>query len=284
MKTKGIIFGPDSFLVQRLPIPYPFKLGKREVFYQDVEEATLVPPNGDARSALLLKLKEGKDLKLIFSSLPDAERIKIELEEVLFPKILRDGVLLPFERIPAETEQLLLSRGANVRKAVDLLLEQAIRHSASDILIEPRDRGIEILYRLDGVLQPIMRFGPEWAGKIVNCIKAAAGLLVYRKDVIQEGRIAFGPGRGHDLRVAVMPAAEGERVAIRLFDKLKGESAIDALGFSETELTAVKTIGFEPPGPFYRLRSCKLRQDHDALCDAAFYSIKPGKSHEHYHP
>jgi general secretion pathway protein E len=247
MRIKGIIFGRDSLLVQRL---LPGKLGRREVFYQDIEGTILVPPNGHPRSLLLLKLKEGKDLSIVYSSAAEAEGVKIELEEILSPKILRNGAALRFEGISPEVEQLLASKGANVRKAVDLLLDQAIRHSASDILIEPRDREIEILYRLDGVLQPIMRIGPEWAGKIVNCIKTAAGLLVYRKDVIQEGRIAFGSGRGHDLRVAVMPAAEGERVAIRLFDKLKGESGIDALGFSEAELAAIRTIALSPQGLF----------------------------------
>src|SRR5688572_10172625 len=80
-------------------------------------------------------------------------------------------------------------------RLVDLLLEDAVRCSASDVHIEPTHSAVEVRFRLDGVLHKVASLRRDVAPNVVARLKVLAELLTYRLDIPQEGRIPAALGR-----------------------------------------------------------------------------------------
>ncbi len=110
-------------------------------------------------------------------------------------------------------------------RIVDRLLRLAVERRASDLHLDPGPDGVAVHLRRDGVLEPVETLAPETASHLVGRLKALAGLLAYRTDVPQEGRIpAEESAAGVEVRVATFPTLDGERVALR-FDTPDGAPA-----------------------------------------------------------
>jgi type II secretory ATPase GspE/PulE/Tfp pilus assembly ATPase PilB-like protein len=99
---------------------------------------------------------------------------------------------------------------------VDLLLEAAGRTHASDVHLQPTATGLDVRWRLDGVLQPVGLFPRGDAADVVSRLKVLAELLTYRTDVPQEGRIRERRDNV-EIRVSTFPTLHGERAVVRLF-------------------------------------------------------------------
>lgn len=99
---------------------------------------------------------------------------------------------------------------------VERLLEAACRAGASDVHLQPLAEGLEIRWRIDGVLATLGTFPAGGETNIVARLKVLAHLLTYRVDVPQEGRIAESP-RQVEMRVSTFPTLYGERAVVRLF-------------------------------------------------------------------
>ena len=120
------------------------------------------------------------------------------------------------------------------------LIGQAVRRGASDLHVEPVERGYELRHRVDGLLEQVCELTPEAGGSLVNRLMVAAQLLTYRRGVPQEGRIrvqvaSTDGGAGQeaqslDLRLSVMPTTNGLRAVIRLPAELYQPRALDLLG------------------------------------------------------
>jgi type II secretory ATPase GspE/PulE/Tfp pilus assembly ATPase PilB-like protein len=113
---------------------------------------------------------------------------------------------------------------------VEALLAAARRLAASDVHVQPTPAGLEVRWRLDGVLQTVGVFPPGEAASVITRLKVLAELLTYRTDVPQEGRIRNrgalpgdkqnGTERGPgpiEMRVSTFPTLHGERAVVRLF-------------------------------------------------------------------
>jgi type II secretory ATPase GspE/PulE/Tfp pilus assembly ATPase PilB-like protein len=129
----------------------------------------------------------------------------------------------------------LLAHGRiDATAAVDLLIREALAVGASDLTLEPRPDRFEVTVRCDGVIVPLADGPREALPNVVNRIKVLAGLLTYRHDLPQEGRIAADSfGAALDFRVAVYPTSHGDRVAIRIFNPSHKNHELADLGLSE---------------------------------------------------
>ena len=128
---------------------------------------------------------------------------------------------------------------------VNELLTRASASGASDVHFEPTGRGLVVKFRLDGVLSTVEKLPNGLAENIVARLKVMAGLLTYRNDVPQEGRMELPDASGASLidrRVAVFPTIHGQRAVVRLFYEEPALSELDQLGFSEEILAALKNI------------------------------------------
>jgi general secretion pathway protein E len=109
---------------------------------------------------------------------------------------------------PADTEYAI--------QFVELLLNTACEVHASDVHLQPTQQGLDIRWRLDGVLQSVGEFPRGEAADVIARLKVMAELLTYRTETPQEGRIRDKHGRV-EIRVSTFPTLYGERAVIRLF-------------------------------------------------------------------
>ncbi|WP_435006683.1 GspE/PulE family protein [Tundrisphaera lichenicola] len=105
------------------------------------------------------------------------------------------------------------------KAAVDLvscLLAEARISNASDIHLQPTLGGLEVRFRIDGILVEATRLPRVLAPNVIARLKVLAELLTYRTDVPQEGRIREVES-GREVRVSTFPTLHGEKAVIRLF-------------------------------------------------------------------
>ncbi|MGD9719842.1 MAG: GspE/PulE family protein [Pirellulales bacterium] len=119
---------------------------------------------------------------------------------------------------------------------VDVLLTAGRDRGASDIHLQPTPQGLELHFRVDGVLAPVGTFPSGSAANVISRLKVLAELLTYRNDVPQEGRIRRAD-EGVEVRVCTLPTLYGERAVVRLFSNRLQLRELDALALPP-EITA----------------------------------------------
>ncbi len=112
---------------------------------------------------------------------------------------------------------------------VDLILAESRRALASDVHLQPTLEGLEMRWRIDGVLRLISVLPGSLAASTVARLKVLSELLTYRNDVPQEGRIRGVTAEG-EVRVSTFPTLHGEKAVIRLFASAGRFLRLDDLG------------------------------------------------------
>ncbi len=140
-------------------------------------------------------------------------------------------------------------------RLIDSTLFDALNKRASDIHIESSLDGVQIKYRVDGVLfratQPL---DGRFQGPIISRIKVMSDLDISERRIPQDGRFKVRMGnKSIDFRVSIMPSIFGEDAVIRILDKesiakdLHGLT-LDVLGIEGRELTRFRRMIREPYG------------------------------------
>lgn len=114
--------------------------------------------------------------------------------------------------------------------AIDLVstvLRSARDAGASDVHLDPTADALDVRWRLDGVLQPMVRLPREVAANVTARLKVLAGLLTYESALPQEGRIWDDTLRA-EVRVSTFPTLYGERSVLRLLGASR--ESLDSLG------------------------------------------------------
>ena len=139
--------------------------------------------------------------------------------------------------------------GGPVVKLMNAILADAIRTGASDIHVEPQPRGVELRYRVDGVLRPVMTMPKRVQTRVVSRIKIMSHMDISERRRPQDGRTFVRvAGKGYDLRVSTLPMADGEKAVLRILPQDRAHVALDALGFQPQTLTLFSEILSRPQG------------------------------------
>ena len=105
-----------------------------------------------------------------------------------------------------------LTSDAPAIRRVQSLINEAVTARASDIHLEPTDRGLVVRYRLDGLLKEAAVLPPDQAASIVSRIKVMAGLNIAERPNITTGR----GNSSLDTARCSSVSREGESVWIRM--------------------------------------------------------------------
>jgi type II secretory ATPase GspE/PulE/Tfp pilus assembly ATPase PilB-like protein len=128
----------------------------------------------------------------------------------------------------------------DIPAVVDALLADACARGAGDVHLTPSPAGLVVRYRLDGVLSEIGVMPPLMAAPVVARLKVLCGLLTYRTDIPQEGRIVPDSTAHGEIRVSTFPTLHGERAALRFISVAEVRQELDRLGLQEDVLAALK--------------------------------------------
>jgi len=139
---------------------------------------------------------------------------------------------------------------APVIKLVNLTLVDAIKKGASDIHIEPYEKYMRIRFRLDGMLQEVMKSPVRLKNALVSRLKIMAKLDIAERRLPQDGRIKLRiqGGKEVEFRVSVLPTLFGEKVVLRILDKSNLQLDMTKLGFEEEALKNFKEGIYKPWG------------------------------------
>jgi type IV pilus assembly protein PilB len=133
------------------------------------------------------------------------------------------------------------SEDAPVVRLVNMVLIDAIRKGASDIHIEPYEKTYRIRFRVDGLLQEVMRPNLRLRDPVTSRVKILAKLNIAEKRLPQDGRIKLrvqlgGKQKVIDYRVSILPTLFGEKIVLRLLDSDKLMLDLTKLGFEPESL------------------------------------------------
>ena len=173
----------------------------------------------------------------VFGEAGQEENSETRLEDLSFSSIARDS--------------------SPVIRLVNSTLFDAMAATASDIHLETVAGGLQIKYRIDGVLCSVGQVaGIETAEQIVSRTKVMADLDIAERRIPQDGRFNLSiKGQEVSFRVSVMPSLFGEDVVIRILDKraLTDQVAglrLELLGFDKETLPSIRKLAREPYGMF----------------------------------
>jgi len=134
-------------------------------------------------------------------------------------------------------------------RLVNSIIEQAVRIGASDIHIEPFEKEVRVRFRIDGVLQEMMKMGKQTLPAIVTRIKILSQMNIAEKRMPQDGRIETQvDGKDIDLRVSTLPTIYGEKVVIRILNKSSFLYSKEELGLSHEDIKKFNSIVSNPYG------------------------------------
>ncbi|MCB4389314.1 GspE/PulE family protein [Synechococcus sp. MU1617] len=133
---------------------------------------------------------------------------------------------------------------------VDRILLQAMSVGASDIHVEPQQKGLRLRFRQDGVLQQYVEPLPSrLVPAVTSRFKILADLDIAERRQAQDGRIRRKyRDRVIDFRVNTLPSRFGEKVCLRLLDSGATQLGLDKLIDDPDALALVRELGSKPFG------------------------------------
>jgi type II secretory ATPase GspE/PulE/Tfp pilus assembly ATPase PilB-like protein len=217
-----------------------------------VEVATANPFDIDAEKTIAFAT--GREVRMLLLA---PSKIAAHLDELYRPEKALDKLLEGMEgsadlvqiadQVPPEELNLGAAEAEAsqrpVVRLVDLIISEGILSRASDIHIEPEEGGVAVRYRIDGVLRQVMKI-PRAAGiPLISRIKIISSLDIADRLRPQDGRARVAVnGQPIDLRVSTLPAAQGEKVVIRILDSRATVKQLETLGLMPGETEAIKRL------------------------------------------
>lgn len=159
------------------------------------------------------------------------------------------------EEAEAISLEKLADQDGSIIKLVNTIIFTAVQKRASDVHIESREEGVNIKYRIDGVLSEAMEpIDKKFQSPIISRVKVMSDLDIAERRVPQDGRFRLKiKDKTIDFRVSIMPSIYGEDAVIRILDKEMiteaiSELKLELLGFSDEVLHKFSRYITQPYG------------------------------------
>src|SRR4051812_18282518 len=157
---------------------------------------------------------------------------------------------MPEPQVRSSLASLTANKALNTNHViglVDQILDEAGVLHASDIHMLPTDGGLEVRYRIDGVLQLAGILPSSLVPNINARLKVLANVITYRTDIPQEGRIRGTAGEV-EMRVSTFPTYFGERAVVRMFGGKADYQRLADLGLPDEIRRKLATLVHETSG------------------------------------
>jgi type IV pilus assembly protein PilB len=129
-----------------------------------------------------------------------------------------------------------------VAKIVDLLIETAYQERASDIHIEPQENNTLSRFRVDGILRDIITAPKYLHDRIITRLKVLSNLRTDEHLSAQDGKMrASMEEENLDIRVSIVPVADGEKAVLRLLSSKSRQYNFQTLGMNDADLVKVES-------------------------------------------
>ncbi|MFH1046978.1 MAG: GspE/PulE family protein [Patescibacteria group bacterium] len=216
------------------PIANSHKLVAFDQIGDDLYVATMDPT--DLQTFEFIKRKTNLNLKVHYTNPSSFEMAAKQYKQSLSAELgaltaipARDGSEPSAEE---EAELSKLAEDIPIIRVVDSILEHAVLEGASDIHIEPTEKDVQVRFRVDGVLRPVMTFPKVISQGIVARVKILSNLKLDEHRLPQDGRFKIeNKNYKFSLRVSILPVQDGEKIVMRLLSETATALSLDQLGF-----------------------------------------------------
>ncbi|MDP6669876.1 MAG: GspE/PulE family protein [Candidatus Krumholzibacteria bacterium] len=135
-----------------------------------------------------------------------------------------------------EEEAQRSAEEASIVRLVSQVIEQAIDEGATDIHVEPGEKGLLVRFRVDGILYDAHRLPASVTMGASSRIKILSEMDIAERRTPQDGRFSYRKGdRSVDIRASVIPTVHGEKAVLRLLDKGRASYSLRELGLGEED-------------------------------------------------
>src|SRR3989344_1429077 len=161
-------------------------------------------------------------------------------------------VLAPDQEEAEDDEDLSeedLAEDSPIAQTVNLIIEYAIKSSASDIHIEPRETYVSVRYRIDGILREANKLPKKVMNALISRIKILSNLKIDERRAPQDGRWKIETnGQLNALRVSTLPVVDGEKVVMRILSEGTKALTLEELGYWGWALSSINKAITQPHG------------------------------------
>jgi type IV pilus assembly protein PilB len=149
----------------------------------------------------------------------------------------------------SESQAREQSKQIPVVRMVNLVLTNAVRDGVSDIQFERHEDFLQVRYRVDGLLQDVLKIPEKLQEAVISRLKISAGLSLAERHKPQDGRGQLSFKRGKiPMRVSTLPGQFGESVVVHLLGGSITGLSLDELGFYPQALKVFKSMLSSPQG------------------------------------
>ena len=210
----------------------------------DIKLAMVDP--SDIQTIEFLRRRTGLEPKIYVTTPSDLREVlrgyHTQLEEDL--KVIQEA--------GGETSSGDLKKAAeqvSIVNVVNSILEHAVYEGASDIHIEPSEKEIQVRYRIDGILKPVMTLPKSIQNGVLARVKILSNLKLDEHMVPQDGRFKIQLQDDKlSFRVSVLPVFDGEKVVMRILHEGAKPLSLDQLGLLPEAKKIVETAIKKPHG------------------------------------
>ncbi len=140
---------------------------------------------------------------------------------------------------------------ARVTAFVQRIIKDAVNANATDIHFEPDASGLNLRYRIDGVLSRVAlpEAAQQYRKAVISAVKVMGQLNIAEKRLPQDGRFSTTVNdEDIDLRVSVLPSSHGEAVNLRILKRHGTFLTLEQLGLREEQRQTLDELICNPHG------------------------------------
>ncbi|MFA7115221.1 MAG: GspE/PulE family protein [Candidatus Omnitrophota bacterium] len=204
-----------------------------------------------------IKLVTGiKKIDIVLSREKDIEKTlkflyKSREENISLDNLSSQTDILPEMGDMEDSLENMISESKNppIVRAIDAIIYNALNKGASDIHIIPDEDGLDVKYRIDGVLIQEFHFPKKVQMAVFARLKIISSLDITENRIPQDGRFKVRyQEREVDFRVSSLPIKFGEKFVLRVLDKKRLSVGMKQLGFSSEPLKIFERAVASPFG------------------------------------
>lgn len=143
---------------------------------------------------------------------------------------------------------LSAKKSYRISKILEIILAGALATKASDVHFEPEEGYVRLRYRLDGVLQDVLKFDLETYKLLVSRVKLISNLKLNVTSA-QDGRFSIKLPEGDiEIRTSLLPGAYFESIVLRILNPHSISVPLEELGIHPHLLEILKKEIAKPNG------------------------------------
>ncbi len=138
---------------------------------------------------------------------------------------------------------------------VDRILRAGLLLHASDVHFDPAADSVRVRFRIDGMLEEVLRIPAAMQSAVTSRLKVLAGLDIAERRAPQDGGFSWRMGGAGaftaaplDVRMATLPVRHGERITLRLLETGGRRLGIRDIGLSDADRAVFEEVLHRPHG------------------------------------